>query len=168
MTATAETTRQPPAKAGQPMVGMGQIAVIMREESAYAVLGSCIGLTLYSQRLRIGAMAHIVLPQAGTREGAPGKFADTALPHMLKLLQEHQVYPSGLTAKVAGGASMFAATGKMQIGDANLEAVRSLLQEKNIPIAGEHVGGTKGRRVTFDGQTGLLTVDRVGESTETI
>ncbi len=33
-------------------------------------------------------MAHIVLPESAGRDGAPGKFADTAVPHMLELLRE--------------------------------------------------------------------------------
>lgn len=150
------------------MVGMGQIVVLSRPETAYAVLGSCIGLTLYHQRLHVGAMVHIVLPRSSERSGVPGKFADTAIPHMLERLSEHHVFPAGLVAKITGGASMFAATGAMQIGDSNHEEVRRLLADLRIPIAGEHVGGSKGRKVTFETETGRLTIDQVGEPSEVL
>ena len=73
------------------------------------------------------------------------------------------MFPSGLVAKITGGASMFAATGAMQIGDSNNEAVRRILTELRIPIAGEDVGGSKGRKATFEAETGALTIEQVGE-----
>ena len=56
---------------------------------------------------------------------------------------------SGLTAKLAGGANMFNGSGPLQIGDANAEAVAAALKEAGIPVAGQDVGGTRGRRVEF-------------------
>ena len=121
MTATLKKPGRAKSTAGPQMVGMGQIVILSHPETAYAVLGSCIGLTLYHERLRVGAMVHIVLPKSSERSGTPGKFADTAIPNMLERLSERRVFPSGLVAKIAGGASMFAATGAMQIGESKHE-----------------------------------------------
>lgn len=161
------TTVMPPAKKkdADVSVGMGQIALISPPTVGRAIVGSCIALTLYDARLRIGTMAHIVLAEQAGRPGTPGKFADTALPHMLDLLAKEGAPASRLNAKLAGGASMFQGGGPIRVGDANREAVKELLGRHKIRIAGEHVGGNKGRRITFEVETGTLKVEVVGEAT---
>jgi chemotaxis protein CheD len=147
---------------------MGQISVGRAPVHFKTVLGSCIALVLYHPRIKTGAMAHIVLPDSAERDGAPGKFADTAVPHMLQLLEEQGAPLHGLTAKFAGGANMFGGTGPMKIGDANAEAVSRALRIAGIQIAGQEVGGTKGRRVTFDCSTGEMTIVIAGKPARTL
>ncbi|MCH8829861.1 MAG: chemotaxis protein CheD [Planctomycetes bacterium] len=113
-------------------------------------------------------MAHIVLPDSAGRGGAPGKFADTAVPHMLQLLKEQGAPLHGLTAKFAGGANMFGSTGPMKVGDANAEAVSALLRIAGIRVVGQEVGGTKGRQVTFDCSTGEMTIAIAGQPARTL
>ena len=153
-------TTMPPAQ--KTNVGMGQIAVDKTPALLSSVLGSCVGLALYHPRLKAGALAHIVLPTAGGRGALPGKFADTALPHMLAELSKMGIPRDGLVAKIAGGACMFGVSGPLQIGDNNTEAVKQLLKEANIRIIGEDVGGQKGRRVTLDCSNGELLVEIAG------
>ena len=149
------------------LVGMGQIAAGRAPEQMKSVLGSCIGLAIYHPRLKRGVMAHIVLPDSAGRGGTPGKFADTAVPEILKLLKELGAPAHGLTAKLAGGANMFAGTGPLQIGDANAEAVTQALKNAGIRAAGQDVGGAKDRRVTFDCTSGVMTVECAGQPTRT-
>lgn len=143
-------------------VGMGQVCVARAPDTLHSVLGSCMGVALYHPRLRIGALAHVVLPQSSGRPGTPGKFADTAVPYMLELLREEGALGGGLTAKLAGGASMFGSGGPMQVGTSNLEAVLQALAKAQIAVVGQHVGGIKGRRIRFDCETGELQVEIAG------
>lgn len=144
-------------------VGMAQVALVEPPQIARAVLGSCIGLVLHHSRRKVAVMCHIVLPEKNDRPGPPGKFADAAVPHMLELLQGAGAGTSGLIAKIAGGANMFGGNGPLQVGEANAAIVRQLLEERRIPLLGEHVGGNKGRRVTFDITTGELKIEIIGE-----
>jgi chemotaxis protein CheD len=147
---------------------MGQIAVGREPEHFKSVLGSCIGLVLYHPRLKMAAMAHIVLPDSAERNGTPGKFADTAIPHMLQLLKEQGSPLHGLTAKFTGGANMFGGTGPMKIGDANAEAVSRALKIAGVRVAGQDVGGAKGRRVVFDCSTCEMTIAVAGQPERTL
>ena len=158
MTATA--TKK---KANHHSAGMGQIVLVPRDEIGRSVLGSCIGLVLYHRRNKCGVLAHIVLPHADGRKGPPGKFADTAIPEMLKQLEESGANKAGLVAKLAGGSHMFGGKGPIQIGESNLAAVTELLDELNIPIEAQHCGGKKGRRISFESNSGSLTIEIVGE-----
>lgn len=148
--------------------GMGQAVLGRAADSLVAVLGSCIGVALYHPRLHVGALAHVVLPDSNGRTGPPAKFADTAIPYLLELLKAEGVNSSGMTVKLAGGASMFASNGPMQIGAANLEAVTAALQKAGLRVGGQHVGGPKGRRIALDCQTGELRVEVAGAFAATL
>jgi chemotaxis protein CheD len=162
---TAFATSMP---APETTVGMGQIAAGRTPQRLKAILGSCIGLILYHPRLKTGVMAHIVLPDSAGRDGPPGKFADTAVPGMLELLKGLGTPAHGLTAKLAGGGKMFKGSGPLQVGDANAEAAFQALRSAGIRIEGQDLGGTRGRRVTFDCESGALTVEQAGQSARTI
>jgi len=151
------------SKTKEKLVGMGQIAVAGAPERLKAILGSCIGLVIYHPRLKTGVMAHIVLPDSAGRQGAAGKFGDTAVPEMLALLAQRGTPAHGLIAKFAGGANMFGSTGPLQIGDANNDAVMQALASAGVRIAGQDVGGNKGRRIVFDSATGELTIECAGQ-----
>ena len=143
-------------------VGMGESAAVRAPAGLTSVLGSCVGVALYHPRQRVGALAHVVLPESAGRAGTPGKFADTAIPHLLELLRAAGAPAAGLVAKIAGGASMFSSGGPLQVGESNVQAVLRALQAAHIAVAAQHVGGSKGRRVHLDAATGTLTVEVVG------
>ncbi|MDD1695196.1 MAG: chemotaxis protein CheD [Methanoregula sp.] len=118
-------------------------------------LGSCIGLTLYDDTLKVGAMVHIMLPESAGRSDRPGKYADTAIPLLLKELSALGCRNRSLKAKMAGGACMFEYFGtNLNIGERNADKVRALLKEHNIPLVKEDVGGKIGRSVTFQPANG--------------
>ena len=70
-------------------------------------LGSCIGLILYNPTLRMGAMVHIMLPESGGRVDRPGKYADTAVPLLVKELAALGCKNRSIIARMVGGACMF-------------------------------------------------------------
>jgi chemotaxis protein CheD len=145
-------------------VGMGQVVLATAPVCLSAVLGSCVGVAIYHRRRKLGALAHVVLADSTGRISAPGKFADTAIPYMLGQLETQGAPHSQLTVKIAGGACMFGVGGPLQIGDANVQAIHRILATLGLRLQAEEVGGTKGRRITFDCATGELLVQVVGET----
>ncbi len=145
-------------------IGMGKIGAAQARASYRSVLGSCIGLAFYNRTLKVGAFAHIVLPESAGRPGSLGKFADTAIPEMIRLMRGFGVMPSNIVAKMAGGANMFGHGGPMQIGDFNTEAVKLGLEREGIKLAFEDTGGQKGRRVLFDCRNGEFLVQTVEQT----
>jgi chemotaxis protein CheD len=150
------------------LVGMGQLAAGRAPQRLRAILGSCIGLALYHARRQTGVLAHIVLPDSAGRDGAPGKFADTAVPQMLAMLREQSVPTCGLTAKLAGGANMFHGSGPLQIGEANAAAVAAALERAGLRVAAQDVGGARGRHIDFDCASGVMIVQCAGRPTRTL
>lgn len=155
----------PAAPAACHLVGMGQIAVFGTPETARAVLGSCVGVTIYDEIAQIAAMAHVVLPRSeGRGPASPGKYADSAIESMCDSLARRGANLRRVVAKIAGGANMFAGKGPFQIGQQNVEAVRAQLIQRSIRLAAEHLGGEQGRRVTFNPQTNKLAIEIVGQT----
>jgi len=150
------------------LVGLGQIAAGQAPKRMKAVLGSCIGLALYHPRLKTGALAHIVLPDSAGRTGPPGKFADTAVGHMIEMLRQLDTPVHGLTARLTGGANMFGGNGPIRIGEENIKAVTQSLRRASIRVVGQDVGGNCGRRIVFDCSSGQITVEKAGQPSRSL
>jgi chemotaxis protein CheD len=113
-------------------------------------LGSCVGLIIHDRDKGIGVLAHVMLPLSQGKRERPGKYADSAVETMISELVKAGCNPRSLVAKMAGGASMFKSfTGNLNIGERNIEAIRILLKEHNIPLIGEDVGGNMGRTIVY-------------------
>lgn len=143
---------------------IGQVSLTRAPNRLESVLGSCIGLVVYDEISGIAGMAHVLLPDSAGRAAGklPGKYADRALPCLITGLLKHGANRSGLKAKIAGGARMFQNAMDYQTGDVgsgNVAAVRAALKEANIPIVSAEVGGTAGRKATFDVASFHLTVE---------
>ena len=149
-------------------VGMGMAALAVAPACLTAIVGSCIGVTIYSPELRLGMLGHIVLPQAKGRTDYPGKYADTAVNHMQSVLESRGARAGTLVAKIAGGACMFGDGIATQIGATNARAAAAALKAAGIRLACSDVGGVNGRRLSFDLATGELTVQSVGREPRNI
>lgn len=126
-------------------------------------LGSCIGVSLYDPKTKVGGLLHIMLPdstQSRSNEN-PAKFADTGLPLMLADVIKLGGSKTRLVAKMAGGAQMFAfanASDIMKVGLRNAEAVKAMLKKEGIRLLAEDTGGNYGRTVQINLETGVYTV----------
>jgi chemotaxis protein CheD len=106
-----------------------------------------------------------VLPASEGREGALGKFADTAVPALLDAVVAAGARRLRVEAVLVGGASMFSFGGTgLDVGERNESAVRERLAGLRIPVAAADTGGGKGRtiRVTVGG--GRVTAKAAGDS----
>lgn len=141
---------------------MGEIVLLSGEQTAQAILGSCLGIVLYDLKRQRGALAHVVLPQSEGRAGAAGKFVDTAIPWMVNALRGKGADTTKLVCKLVGGANMFANNGPIQIGQQNIAVARRELEKAKIRVAAEHLEGTQGRRITFENISGRVLVEVAG------
>jgi chemotaxis protein CheD len=145
---------------------MGQWAVAFAPTMIRTLLGSCAGVVLHERQVKVGGVAHIVLPDSRGSVEHPGKYADTAIPALvedLERLATRRLRPR-LTAKLFGCASMFQTTGGLEIGRLNREAVERALARMDIPILACDMGGEIGRRLTFDTRTGIVAVKVPGRA----
>ena len=142
---------------------MGEIGVGRDDGQLRTFVGSCVGVAIYNRRRKLAGLAHVMLPESKGRESQPGKYADTAIPELLKQLGGFcRGETVGWSAKLAGGAKMFAFQSGLTIGDQNVAAIEKLLSELDIPILAKCCGGEQGRRIALDVATGTMTVETMG------
>ena len=128
-------------------------------------LGSCIGICLYDQKIKLAALVHIMLPlNMETGRKNPLKYADTGIRETLRMMEAKGASRSRITAKIAGGAKMFDVNGGSMgnIGQRNIESVHMNLKKEGIQLLREDVGGSVARTLVLDPATGLGCVRSYG------
>ena len=128
-------------------------------------LGSCLAIVLYDPAAKAGGLAHIMLPmpELARDQTQFAKFPRTAVPVMLEQMQALGCLRSRITAKIAGGANMFASLLRSNkqgtsIGARNVAETKAVLAALNIPIIKEDTGGDYGRSVELILSTGTVLV----------
>lgn len=148
------------------LAGMGEIVQARGAGVIGCIgLGSCVGTLLFDPRTHAAALAHVMLPEAHEQDAMclPGKYATTALPMLLRLLDASPVNASRLRAVLIGGGELFQNRSQaLRIGERNVETLHRLLRELRIGVAFEHTRGTTGCSFEFDVATGWIKVRAVG------
>lgn len=147
-------------------VNVGQSAV-RRDHGVLSCigLGSCVALVLFDRTVRVGAIAHILLPNEALSRarGGPAKYGSTAVAHLLQEMRALAPIDAP-EARIVGGASMFSSILKgagVNMGERNVQAVRRALAAAGVPLIGEDSGGDHGRSVFFDVATGEVRVTSI-------
>ncbi len=137
------------------------------------VLGSCVSMTLWNPRLRVGAMSHFLLATCGGAgkvvDDARGldlqhldaRYGDEALCLMLDEPRRRKVPAAQCEAKIFGGGNMFPAQksiGGLAVGRRNGEAARGLLLAHGIVVVSESLFGDGHRQIVFDVGSGDVWV----------
>ncbi len=156
-------------------VGLGELRVAANSEVILACygLGSCVGVAIYCPVNRVGALAHVMLPTCALAHQPlkKAKYADSAIPDMLEQMERMGAQRRLVVAKIVGGARMFSMPGRrgregemgyrLQVGERNVEAVKSTLKRLKINLAGEDTGGDYGRTIRFALSDGSVLVSSV-------
>jgi chemotaxis protein CheD len=136
-------------------------------------LGSCVAVVLHDPVAKVGGLAHVLLPSTalGRKDDTPAKFPQTAVPRLLELMAELGASTRRVSARLVGGASMFAglaAPGTIQMGERNTVACRQVLIQLGVPIAGQATGGDYGRTVKLWVADGRVEVSSVSHGIQTL
>jgi chemotaxis protein CheD len=146
-------------------VGLGEIHLSSDTNVVLACLGlgSCIGVSAYDPVCRIGAMAHIVLPQGNDVdcERAPTKFANSALPFIVNEMEKNGAMKRRIVIKIAGGAKIISNVppkSLLDIGYRNVTAIKNAFAEHQLELKAEDLLGQMGRSMWLHIETGITRV----------
>ncbi|MCH5271196.1 MAG: chemotaxis protein CheD [Lachnospiraceae bacterium] len=151
-------------------VGMADLKVCASPDGLTTLgLGSCVGIAIRDPMAKIGGLAHIMLPNSSVIRGSEGniaKFADTGIVELVRQMEAKGAKRNRMTAKLAGGAMMFAFQNKSElgrVGDKNVDASKQILAKLGIPILAEDTRENYGRTVIFYPETGDYVIKAVGK-----
>ena len=101
-------------------VGMADLNICKGDDMITTLgLGSCIGIAVYDPVVKIGGLAHIMLPDSTQMRNNSNiaKFADTGIEELVRRVLAAGANKRRLVAKIAGGAKMFEVSGLSTIGN---------------------------------------------------
>ena len=151
-------------------VGMADLNICKAPDMITTLgLGSCIGIALYDPVVKIGGLAHIMLPDSRQMRNNSNiaKFADTGIEELVKRMIAAGANRRRLVAKIAGGAKMFEVSGLSTIGNVgerNAQASKAKLKQMGIPLLAEDTGSNYGRTVELYPSTGEFYIKAVGKT----
>ncbi len=156
-------------------VGMADLKICKFPDKLTTLgLGSCVGIALYDSTTKISGLAHIMLPDSTQirNNSNIAKFADTGIVELIRQMVAAGASRGRLTAKIAGGAQMFAMNSAnsdiMRVGDRNVESVKKVLANEKIRIIAEDTGANYGRTVELDSANGDYVIKSVGKPIKVI
>lgn len=134
----------------------------------HTLLGSCISITLWHPKRRIGGMCHFTLPKhPGYKKGnggLDGRYADDVIEMFRKEVARYSTRITDYEAKIFGGGNMIRSADQNiddSIGTKNSAAAMQLLMQENVNIMVAHVGEFGHRRIVFDSGTGEVWVRHI-------
>jgi len=130
------------------------------------VLGSCISVSLWDQKLKQGGINHFMLPGdldnpdvVLSHNAKYGMFAMELLYN--ELFKKHS-RKQDIVAKVFGGASVLRlANGSSRIPKANIDFAMAYLETERIPVVANDTGGILPRKIFFFAKTGKVLLKRI-------
>ncbi|MCC6525357.1 MAG: chemotaxis protein CheD [Polyangiaceae bacterium] len=149
-----------PETGGSVFVEMGRLHVAEAPTRLVAVLGSCVAVCVFDRALRIGGLAHVMLPRSPEGANEPAKYADTAVGALSDALGRAGARLQRLEARLVGGCNTLFANeeGLWRIPADNARVARSALGAAGIELASEDTGGRVARKVCLDLASLELTV----------
>lgn len=121
-------------------------------------VGVGVGVLLYSQSKKIGMGIHTLAPKADSPNPPnPAKFADTAIPYGISLLEKEGAIPPFIVA-IAGGAAMSGAPVNSGIGKKVSDSAKEAIKKARLNIRIDKTGGTNIRSMMLNVDTGEIQV----------
>jgi chemotaxis receptor (MCP) glutamine deamidase CheD len=107
-------------------------------------------------------MNHFMLPEGESSSFNPASYGV----HAMELLINECMKLGGdrrrFEAKIFGGAKMFdIASAATRVAERNIEFALGFLQDENIPVVSQDLGGKTGRELFFYTQTGRVRLKRL-------
>jgi chemotaxis protein CheD len=138
----------------------------------HTILGSCVGVAIWSARLGVGGLTHSQLPRcpanssAGISLAEGRRYVDFAIRDLLRQFDELGATRAELQVKVFGGGDVLLASdgagSRPTVGKLNCEAAIEVLRAEGLAVAASSVGGTCGLNIRFDTRTGEVRLRRLG------
>ncbi|AZN35607.1 chemoreceptor glutamine deamidase CheD [Iodobacter ciconiae] len=143
----------------------GEYYVTGRNMLLVTVLGSCVAACIRDRRTGIGGMNHFMLPEAADEAtamaGLATRYGTYAMEMLINQIMKMGGSKSSLEAKVFGGGNVLRGFTVSNIGQKNVDFVRSFLDLERIPVVSEDLLDIFPRKVYFFPQTGRVLVKKL-------
>ncbi|HOJ47982.1 MAG TPA: chemotaxis protein CheD [Bacillota bacterium] len=145
------------------VVGIADLKVASGDDVliTYA-LGSCVGTCIYDKTAKVIGLSHVLLASKHMclTDNNIYKYADTAIKELVRQMVLRGASVKRMTAKIAGGAHMFASS-TIRIGEQNSAAVMEELKKLGIPLVAADIGDNYGRTMECWAADGKVVIKSI-------
>ena len=138
------------------------------EQLISSPLGSCVAVMAYDIKLKIGGMAHLMLPGKSLKNNNhdKNKYAFNAINCLLSQLYARGARDSNIEICLTGGANVLKNKNDTISSDV-IESVLEIFDKKKLKIRAKSLGGFERRSARLDLNTGIVYFT-IGESAEKV
>lgn len=136
----------------------GCIALVQDGTNLVAVAGPSVAVCLWSPDVGVACLAHFAQACVYDPAKATARFGNVAVPRAIDLVKEVGG-DGGIEAQIFGGATCQGQDPSIASG--NVDMARRVLAARGVKVVSEDVGGVRGRKIVFHGQSGHVAVIKV-------
>ena len=154
----------PENKVNHSFIIQGEIKVGYSPTVFSTIVGSCIAVCVWDKRLKLGGICHFYLPNAPA-DDISSHYGNVAIVKMLRIMKQKGTKRSDLEAKILGGGHVIESDQTSfaggDIGQQNIAIAMSILKQYGVRILAKEVGGTHGRNIRFETESGKVLFKEV-------
>ena len=147
----------------------GECYVSKAGEMVVTVLGSCIAACIRDTALGIGGMNHFMLPLqtasgSGARSGAISPelcYGNWAMEFLINEILKQGGSKRRMEVKLFGGGKVLGNMSNLDVGQRNIDFVKSFLDNEGLPVVAEDLGADCPRKVLYFSDTGAVKLKRL-------
>ncbi len=142
--------------------------IYARPTAVQTVLGSCVAVTFFCPKDKIGGIFHALLPRReqyslGNDTFDHYKYVDSAIEYVCNGLLKRGVKQQDIECKVFGGANAIFQN-EISVGPKNIKAAFDVLAAYPLRVLASQVGGVRGRKLMFLTHTGDVFIKIINKS----
>jgi chemotaxis protein CheD len=123
----------------------------------HTILGSCVSVCVWDYRRRYGGINHYMYARA--RESKRnGNYGDVSIPYLVHLLLGAGSKREHLFVHIVGGSNSLEF--QSNVGGSNIQIADEIVHKLGLKVMSRDVGGTVGRRLVFNNDTGEIYVNK--------
>ena len=149
----------------------GEMHFTARPELVVTLLGSCLSVTMFNRRTKLGGVCHSIMPRCERRTQCVEdcreafRYVDCSIRMMVRSFERHRVKRNEIEVKCFGGANMFSryaqVSGSIFIGKQNIQTAKQIIRSEGLSILAMDVGGLQGRKIFFYTDNGEVYLKRL-------
>ena len=126
-----------------------------------SVLGSCVAVSMWDNKVLFGGMAHYLFPNVRPGASPTAKYGNVAVRHLAEMFFLEGAVKERINAQLFGGASN--SKRNRIVAEENITIARLALEKLGIKVVSEDVGGHMGRKLIYNTLTNEAIVYKTNQ-----
>lgn len=148
-------------------VHQGDLLITKKEIYIHTILGSCVSIVFYDKISKLTGVSHCILPTTlslyNEKNQSEYRYVDKAIFKLKDVFFSKISNIENLEIKIFGGAKVLITedNNSLDVGSQNISIAKQILQELNLEINKEDVGGQMARKIIVSPSNGIVYMKKL-------